>query len=52
MGVTKRLAHLIAETTYQDLPTEAVLHGQMGLAQFSDASVQDPQAQALLQRVR
>ena len=30
----------------------AVVHGQMGLAQFSDASVQDPQAQALLQRVR
>ncbi len=30
----------------------AVLHGQMGLAQFSDASVQDPQAQELLQRVR
>ena len=30
----------------------ALLHGQMGLAQFSDASVQDPRAQALLQRVR
>jgi 2-methylcitrate dehydratase PrpD len=30
----------------------AVLHGEMGLAQFSDASVQDPRAQALLQRVR
>ncbi|HEY7489714.1 MAG TPA: MmgE/PrpD family protein [Candidatus Tectomicrobia bacterium] len=30
----------------------ALLHGQMGLAQFSDASVQDPRVQALLQRVR
>ena len=30
----------------------AVLHGDMGLAQFSDASVQDPRAQALLQRAR
>lgn len=30
----------------------ALLHGKMGLAQFSDASVQDPRAQALMQRVR
>jgi 2-methylcitrate dehydratase PrpD len=30
----------------------ALLYGQMGLAQFSDASVQDPRAQALLQQVR
>ena len=30
----------------------ALLHGQMGLAQFSDGSVQDPRVQALLQRVR
>jgi 2-methylcitrate dehydratase PrpD len=30
----------------------ALLHGHVGLAQFSDASVQDPRAQALLQRVR
>jgi 2-methylcitrate dehydratase PrpD len=30
----------------------ALLHGRMGLAQFSDASVQDPRAQALLQQVR
>jgi 2-methylcitrate dehydratase PrpD len=30
----------------------ALLHGQMGLAQFSDASVQDPRAQALLRQVR
>jgi 2-methylcitrate dehydratase PrpD len=30
----------------------ALLHGQMGLAQFSDKSVRDPRAQALLQRVR
>jgi 2-methylcitrate dehydratase PrpD len=30
----------------------ALLHGKMGLAQFSDASVQDPHAQALMHRVR
>jgi 2-methylcitrate dehydratase PrpD len=30
----------------------AVLYGKMGLAQFSDQSVQDPRAQGLLQRVR
>lgn len=30
----------------------ALLHGQMGLAQFSDASVQDPRVQALLRQVR
>ena len=30
----------------------ALLHGQMGLAQFSDASVQDARAQALLRQVR
>jgi 2-methylcitrate dehydratase PrpD len=30
----------------------AALHGKMGLAQFSDQSVQDPRAQDLLQRVR
>ena len=30
----------------------ALLHGKLGLAQFSDASVQDPRAQALMQRVR
>jgi 2-methylcitrate dehydratase PrpD len=30
----------------------ALLHGKLGLAQFSDASVQDPHAQALMQRVR
>jgi 2-methylcitrate dehydratase PrpD len=30
----------------------ALLHGKMGLAQFSDASVQDLRAQALMQRVR
>ena len=31
MGVTERLAHLIAETTYTDLPTEAVLQGKRAL---------------------
>ena len=30
----------------------ALLHGKLGLAQFSDASVRDPRAQALMQRVR
>jgi 2-methylcitrate dehydratase PrpD len=30
----------------------AVLHGKLGLAQFSDQSVQDPRAQDLLKRVR
>src|SRR5262249_57500382 len=30
----------------------ALLHGKMGLAQFSDASVQDSRAQALMRRVR
>ena len=30
----------------------ALLHGKLGLAQFSDVSVQDPHAQALMQRVR
>jgi len=30
----------------------ALLHGKVGLAQFSDASVQDPRAQTLMQRVR
>jgi 2-methylcitrate dehydratase PrpD len=30
----------------------ALLHGKLGLAQFSDASVRDPHAQALMQRVR
>ncbi|ETW99532.1 MAG: hypothetical protein ETSY1_14645 [Candidatus Entotheonella factor] len=30
----------------------SILHGQMGLAQFSDAAVQDARAQALLQRAR
>jgi 2-methylcitrate dehydratase PrpD len=30
----------------------ALLHGKLGLAQFSDASVQNSQAQALMQRVR
>jgi 2-methylcitrate dehydratase PrpD len=30
----------------------ALLHGKLGLAQFSDASVQDPRAQALMHRVR
>ena len=30
----------------------ALLHGRLGLAQFSDAGVQDPRAQALMQRVR
>ena len=30
----------------------SILHGKMGLAQFSDESVQDATAQALLQRVR
>jgi 2-methylcitrate dehydratase PrpD len=29
----------------------ALLHGKLGLRQFSDASVQDPHAQALMQRV-
>jgi 2-methylcitrate dehydratase PrpD len=30
----------------------ALRHGKLGLAQFSDTSVQDSQAQALMQRVR
>jgi 2-methylcitrate dehydratase PrpD len=30
----------------------ALLNGKLGLAQFSDVSVQDPRVQALMQRVR
>jgi 2-methylcitrate dehydratase PrpD len=30
----------------------ALFHGKLGLAQFSDASVQDPRVQALMRRVR